>query len=88
MSEYLSDVERSRAEALGVLQSTFEAELRRYHFRSGLPLDMLTALACEAVAEIYGRHRDDRRMAATMLRWIADNLERSDGGNGELNQSE
>jgi len=82
MSDFFSGLERIRATALEDMEELMEGSLLAYHYKSGLALDLLSVIQCEAAALIYKKYRGEGN-ASNILRWIADEIESREMQNNE-----
>lgn len=77
MTEFFSEIDNLKDDVRESLRRDIWAIISKVHLTEGVSLDLASVLACEAVAQIYGRALNrDSTSTAMMLRWMADEIEK------------
>ncbi len=77
MTEFFSEIDNLKDDVRESLRRDMWAAISKVHLTEGVSLDLASVLACEAVAQIYGRALSrDSTSTAMMLRWMADEIEK------------
>lgn len=80
MPDFLADLSRVRSEVSAELEQRIAEVIVMLQYRTGFSGELLSAIACEAVANIYQKQRAHQAAsAATILRWLADEADRHAG---------
>lgn len=78
MTDFISEIEELKDSVRESLRRDIWGAISKVHLTEGISLDLASALACEAVTQVYSRApNSDSTSAVMMLRWMADEIERN-----------